>query len=135
MILLRCLSILIGGIVLFAAPFLLLPDSPQSASDSRAVLAGCASILLCASGFFFVGIAGHRMKRSRRLRSVAAALLSFPFIAGAWVMLSGEQPELLWAVGPLLFLAAALFIAFVYPAARHRSYRPMRPRELLDHPR
>lgn len=130
MLLLRCFSILMGSAVLFGAPFLLLPKAPTGpAGNGWLILAACGAILLVSSGYFFVGIAGHRMRRSILLRAAGALLLSFPLMASAWGVFSGRVPELLPAIGPVLCFTAFLFIAFVFPSARRRTYRPMRPRE------
>jgi hypothetical protein len=129
MILLRCISFLIGGLIVTGAPFFLLPDAPQRPSDVGAVVAGCVVIALLSSGFFLVAIAGNHMKKSLRTRALAAVLLGFPILGSIGVLLLGEQAEEVWMIGPLLSCAILLFLIFVYPARRNPMYRPLRPRD------
>jgi uncharacterized membrane protein YfcA len=129
MILLRCISFLIGSLIVTGAPFLLLPEAPQRPSDAGTVLQACALVALMASGFFLVGVAGNHLKRSRRLRLLAAMLLSVPIGGSIAVLFMDEVPREMWMIGPLLCCATLLFFGFVYPARRTRTYRPMRPRE------
>jgi hypothetical protein len=129
MILLRCVSFLIGAAILMGAPFFLLPDAPQRASDIGNVIAGCVVIALFASGFFLVGIAGNRMKRSLRARVVAAVLLGFPILGSIGVLMLDQTPIEVWMIGPLLFAAILLFIGFVYPGRRGPQHRRLRPRD------
>ncbi|MES2758645.1 MAG: hypothetical protein V4693_14825 [Pseudomonadota bacterium] len=129
MILLRCVSFLIGTIILMGAPFILLPEAPQRPSDVVNVVAGCIVIALLASGFFLVGIAGNRMKRSFRARALAAVLLGFPILGSIGVLMLDETPIEVWMIGPLLFCAILLFIGFVYPGKRGPKHRRMRPRD------
>jgi hypothetical protein len=125
MILLRCVSFLIGTLILMGAPFILLPDAPQRASDVGSVIAGCIVIALLASGFFVVGIAGNRMKRSRRAR----VLLGFPILGSVGLLMLDETPIEVWMVGPLLVCAIVLFMGFVYPGKRGPKHRRLRPRD------
>lgn len=129
MILLRCMSFLIGAVILMGAPFILLPDTPQRPSDVGAVIAGCIVIALLASGFFLVGVAGNRMKRSFRARMLAAVLLGFPILGSIGVLMLDETPVEVWMIGPLLFCAILLFIGFVYPGKRGPKHRRLRPRD------
>ncbi|MET0858726.1 MAG: hypothetical protein ABWY27_18420 [Telluria sp.] len=129
MILLRCISFLIGSLILVGAPFLLLPQAPQRPSDVGTVLAACALVGLMASGFFVVGVAGNHMKRSRRARALGALLLAAPILGSVAILLKDDTPPETWMIGPLLCFATFLFISFVYPARHGRSYRPLRPRE------
>jgi hypothetical protein len=129
MILLRCVSFLIGAAILMGAPFILLPDAPQRGSDVGNVIAGCIIIALMASGFFLVGIAGNRMKRSFRARVLAAILLGFPILGSIGVLMLDKTPVEVWMIGPLLFCAILLFIGFVYPGRRSAKRRRLRPRD------
>ncbi len=129
MILLRCISFVIGALILAGAPFLLLPEAPQRPSDPKMVIAACALVALLASGFFVVAVAGAHMKQSRRTRIFAALLLAFPIVGSVGVLTLDEVPEGLWVIAPLLCFAMFLFVSFVYPGKRGRSYRPMRPRD------
>jgi Na+/pantothenate symporter len=129
MILLRCISFLIGSLIVTGAPFLLLPEAPQRPSDVGDVMTACAIVAMLASGFFLVAVAGNHMKRSRRTRAMAAMLLGFPIVGSIMVLLLDYQVEEIWMVGPLLCCSTFLFIIFVYPAKRRRTYRPLRPRD------
>lgn len=129
MILLRCISFLIGALILMGAPFILLPDAPQRPSDVTAVIAGCIVIGLFASGFFLVGVAGSHMKRSKRTRALAAVLLGFPILGSIGVLLLDDMPPEVWMIGPLLCWAILLFMSFVYPGRRRPLNRPLRPRD------
>jgi hypothetical protein len=51
MILLRCISFLIGSLIVTGAPFLLLPEAPQRPSDVGDVMTACAIVAMLASGF------------------------------------------------------------------------------------
>jgi MFS family permease len=129
MILLRCISFLIGSLIVTAAPFLLLPEAPQRPTDVGTVLSACALVGLLASGFLLVGVAGNHMKRSRRTRTLGALLLSMPIVGSIAVLLMDQTPPEMWIIGPLLCFATFLFLSFVYPGKRSRTYRPLRPRE------
>jgi hypothetical protein len=129
MMIVRCVCILIGITVLFAAPFLLLPDSPTGAPrEDWTVLAACIGLLLCTSGFFFVGVAGRRLHRSLRLRALAVALLLAPVVGGVWLLLDGKHSDALWEIGTILAITIALLLAVISDAGQRRSYRSMRPR-------
>lgn len=123
------MSFLVGTIILMGAPFILLPEAPQRPSDVVNVIAACVVIALLASGFFLVGIAGNRMKRSFRARALAAVLLGFPILGSIGVLMLDETPIEVWMIGPLLFCAILLFICFVYPGRRGPKHRRMRPRD------
>lgn len=129
MILLRCASFLIGTIILMGAPFFLLPDAPQRPSDVTSVIGACLVIAVLASGFFVIGIAGNRMKRSRRARALAGVLLGVPILGCIGLLLLDEPPVEVWMVGPLLVCAVVLFLGFVYPGKRGPKHRRLRPRD------
>lgn len=129
MIFLRCLSFLIGSVIVMGAPFFLLPDASPHPSETGAAIAACAEIALLASGFFLVAIAGNHMRRSPRTRILGAALLGLAIIGCIWQLLFGLQNDDIWMIGTVLGFAIFLFITFVYPARRRRTYRPMRPRD------
>lgn len=129
MILLRCISFLIGSLIVIGAPFLLLPDAPQRPTEPGVVMAACTLVALLASGFFVVAVAGNYMKRSRRTRAFAAMLLLFPMLGSVAVLLLDDLPNELWLIGPLLCCAVFLFVTFIYPGKRGRHYRSLRPRD------
>jgi Ca2+/Na+ antiporter len=129
MILLRCISFLIGSLIVTGAPFFLLPDAPQRPGEAATVLGACILVGLIASGFLLVGVAGNHMKRSRRIRTLGAILLAMPIVGGISVLVMDEAPSEMWVIGALLCFATFLFYGFVYPGKHGRSHRPLRPRE------
>jgi O-antigen/teichoic acid export membrane protein len=129
MIFLRCMSFLIGSLIVMGAPFFLLPDTPQGPRDVSGALAGCLAIALAAAGFCFVGVAGNHMKRSRLTRALGAVLLAFPIAGSVWVLNLDNLPEDVWMIGPLLFFAVSLFYCFIFPGRRTRLHPPLRPRD------
>lgn len=129
MIFLRCMSLLIGCLIALGAPFFLLPDAPQGPGEVGKALAGCLAIASAAAGFFFVGVAGNHMKRSRRARALGAILLAVPIAGSVWVLSLDNLSEDVWMIGPLLFCALSLFYCFVFPGRRTRWHPPLRPRD------
>jgi hypothetical protein len=129
MILLRCISFLIGSLIVMGAPFFLLPDAPVRPGDVGMVIGACIAIALVSSGFFVIGVAGNHMKRSLKTRKLAGALLAVPIFGCIAVLLLGRSSDDVWMVGPVMCGAIFLFIVFVYPARRTRTYRPLRPRD------
>ena len=129
MIFLRCMSCLIGSLIVTGAPFLLLPDTPQGPDDVSRAVAGCLAIALTAAGFCFIGVAGNHMKRSRPTRALGGVLLAFPIGGSVWVLQLDRPPEHIWAIGPLLFCAILLFYSFVFPGMRAHLHPRMRPRD------
>ncbi|MFL6673910.1 MAG: hypothetical protein ACJ8LG_11550 [Massilia sp.] len=130
MILLRFLSILAGAVVLVAPPiFMFAGATGPHFFDGSTVLAAMAGLVLVAASFFFVGVAGDRMRKSAQLRVVGGLLLGVPLAAGCAVLWRGNDELQLW-LGALAFcFAAVLFVAFVFPAVNARKYRPLRARE------
>jgi small-conductance mechanosensitive channel len=131
MIFLQVLSFLAGCVVLFAAPFFFLPSQGNIAiSINYEVIMAMAVIGLCALPYFLLGLAGHRVNRSRALRlSVAALLLVQVTIAGWLMMTVATEFGVLLAIGVALLISVFLFISFVWPGTHHRSHRPMRRRD------
>ena len=130
MIFLRILSFMAGSFVLFAAPFLLLSEAAgQPSGGVYRVALGAVAVLVFALGYYFLALAGHRTGRSPKMRSIAAALITFQLLAGGWVLASSHDPRVLVASAPLLCLCVFLFMAFVWPGEGGRSHRPMRRRE------
>jgi hypothetical protein len=126
MILLRFLSILAGGLVL-VAPALFM----SAGTDGRTVFGAFAGLALVAGTFFFVGLAGSKIRKSARLRAAAAALLAVPFLGSVGILWRGAQLSTLFASALLCSFVAVLFITFVFPAQHARKHRPMRRREPL----
>lgn len=131
MFFLRIFSFLAGSCVLFASPYILLGREQPSASTAVILLA-VLTVLLFASAYFFFALFGHRTARSRRMRSVAAGMIAFQLLAGAWLLAASHNARALVAVAPLLCFTVFLFMAFVWPGQSARGHRPMRRRERLD---
>jgi hypothetical protein len=131
MFFLRIFSFIAGSCVLFASPYVLLGREQPSASAATIVLA-VLTVLLFASVYFFFALFGHRTTRSLRMRSVAAAMIAFQLMAGAWLLAASYNARALVAVAPLLCFTVFLFMAFVWPGQGAHSHRPMRRRERID---
>jgi peptidoglycan/LPS O-acetylase OafA/YrhL len=132
MILLRLLSILAGGLVMVSpALFMSGGSAGPDFFDGRTVFGAMAGLAVVASAFFFVGFAGQKMRKSARLRAVAALLLAVAFVAGLAVLWDGGDASELVAGALLCSVSAVLFVAFVLPAQHSRKHRPMRRRESL----
>jgi hypothetical protein len=132
MILLRLLSILAGCLVMVApALFMSGASTGPAFFDGRTVLGAMSGLAVVAAAFFYVGVAGPRMRRSAGLRTVAMLLLAVPFLAGLAVLWRGAQASELWAGALLCSVTAMLFLAFVFPAQGSRKHRPLRRRESL----
>lgn len=133
MFFLKILSFCAGSFVLFAAPFLMLSERQGWAEGGvLTVLAASLAVLLFAVGYFFFALAGHRAGRSTRARLLGAALIVFQLIAGAVLLSTSRNPDLLIASAPLLSFSVFLFMAFIWPGDSARNHRPMRRREHGD---
>ncbi len=129
MFFLRVFAFIAGSFVLFAGPFLLLSDSGQAAGRPSTVFFGGVAVVIFALGYYFLGLTGHRTGRSAKIRSIAATLIAFQLLAGAWVLWASNNPRVLLASAPLLCLSVFLFMAFIWPGDGGRSHRPMRQRD------
>ncbi|MCC2958080.1 hypothetical protein LK542_20875 [Massilia sp. IC2-477] len=111
---LRLLSLFAGVLALVHPPLLLrrishlLPDI----AEPFVMLGG---MLLAAGGYFVIGLAGHRMRRSPPLRSLAPLLMMVPFGASATVVWHGGHPMLLRVCGFLMVFTLVLYMSFIYP--------------------
>lgn len=129
MIVLRLLSLLVGGLILVAPPLLVANGAKPEFFDGRTVLAAQAVALLAAAAFFYIGVLGERMRKSGAARALGALLLAVPFSGGLAVLLRTQDVDKLWLSGALVCLAAVLFVAFVFPVGGRGKHRPMRRRE------
>jgi MFS family permease len=135
MILMRALAILMGGLLILLVPQFaveiiseLKGESVQATvSVMAAALAGGAALV---TGFFFIGILGHRMGRRRWMRVAAGLMLLFPFFGGSMALLFSDLPVVVWIAGPVVCFTCLVFFAFVFPGGK-RSTR-MRPRDYRD---
>lgn len=101
MIFLRLACLLAGVLVLVAPPVVLFPNGASTLELSRSA-ALLATMLLAASSFFFIGMAGHRIKRSPALGRVSALVLLVTFVAGSAILWGSAEPIALWLSGALL---------------------------------
>jgi hypothetical protein len=127
MIVLRLLALLAGGLVLILPP-LVLAQSTQPGMPGWVAIGGLAGLALVALSFFYIGVLGDRMRRNGQLRTLGGLLLMIPAAAGATMLVTRNDPALLWGSGALLSFTVMMFVSFVFPASPGRRQRPMRPR-------
>lgn len=133
MFLLKILAFCAGCFVAFAAPFLMLSERQGLASGGLlTIIAAALAVLLFALAYFFFAFVGHRIARSKRLRRMAVVLIAFQLAAGAWLLASARNPDVLFAAAPLLSLCVLLFLGFIWPGDTGRTHRPMRRRDQID---
>lgn len=132
MFFLRLLAMLNGGIVLIAAPLYLRSQGTLRGEDMETVVAGCILLAAIAASFFYIGLAGHRMRRSIPLRAIGGMLLSVPLVTGVAMVAETRYLQAVYLCVLMFCMAAILFVSFVYPGSQVRKHRPMRPRDSLD---
>ncbi|MFC0251380.1 hypothetical protein [Massilia consociata] len=120
---LRLLSLLAGVMALIHPP-LLLRSVAHAIPDIAEPFVMLAGMLLAAGGYFVIGLAGHRMRRSPALRSLASLLMKMPFAASATVVWHGGHPMLLRVCGFLMVLTLVLYMSFVYPLMHTPKRKP-----------
>lgn len=123
MMFLRLLSLAAGALVL-VAPAMLFPSGTMAPHAGKAAIA-LAGVVLAATGFFVVGMAGRRLRRSPPLRALAALLLAVPLVASLFLLANGGSPLLLAMAGATLGLSMVLYPTMVL---RLRSDSLRRPR-------
>ena len=111
---LRLLSLLAGVLALIHPP-LLLRSIAYAIPDMAEPFVMLGGMLLAAGGYFVIGLAGNRMRRSPPLRSLASLLMMMPFAASAIVVWHGGSPTLLRVCGFLMVLTLVLYMSFIYP--------------------
>ena len=112
MIFLRLASLVAGILVLFAPAILIrVGGMPPDVGRAGAAL---ACVVLASSGFIMVGMAGQRLRRSARLRALAAILLGVPTVASAALLRRGSSPAVLWLAGAIIGLTTLLYLTLVY---------------------
>ena len=131
MIFVRLLCLLAGIMILVAPPVMLYPNGNVMPDAFRAagVLMG---LTLASSGFFLIGMAGHRMRRSPQLRSLAGLLLAAPLLGSLAMMWRGGSPMMLWMCSAMLSLTIVLYMTFVMPLVSAQGHRRMREREVCE---
>ena len=132
MFFLRLLAMLNGGMVLVAAPWFLRRQGRLRGEDMETVIFGCAVIAMIAFSFFFIGLAGHRMRKSMTLRGLGGLLLAVPLITGVTVVAQTRYQDAVYLCVTMFCMAAILFVSFVYPGSKVRKHRPMRPRDTAE---
>jgi hypothetical protein len=132
MFFLRLLAIFNGGMVLVAAPWFLRQQGRLRGEDMETVIFGCSVIALIAFSFFFIGLAGHRMRKSMYLRILGGVLLAVPLITGVAVVAQTRYQDAVYLCVTMFCMAAICFVSFVYPGSKVRKHRPMRPRDTVE---
>lgn len=132
MFFLRLLAIFNGGIVLIAAPLYLRSQGTLRGEETGTVIFGCILLATIAASFFYIGLLGHRMRRSMRLRAAGGLLLAVPLVTGVALVAETRYLQAVYLCVVMFCMAAVLFVSFVYPGSQVRKQRPMRPREALD---
>lgn len=131
MMFLRLLCLAAGVLVLVVPPVLLFPIGAAT-PQARFALVFLVCMALASTGFFLISMAGHRMRRSPLLRSLAALLLAPPCLASLAMLWRGGAPALLWMCSLMLVVTLVLYLTLVYPVVRSQGHRPLRrpePRE------
>lgn len=131
MIFVRILCLLAGIMILVAPPVVLYPNGGMTPDAYKAV-AMLAALVLASSGFFLIGMAGHRMRRSPGLRSLAGLLLAAPLLGSLGMMWRGGAPTMLWMCSLMLSLTVVLYATFVVPVVSAQGHRRMRDREACE---
>ncbi len=127
MIFLR-LACLLAGILVLVAPTVLFPNGAADIVKSAPMLVG---LVLAAASFFFIAMAGHRIKRSPALGRLCAGLLLVPFLFAAAMLWRSAEPSALWVSGALLSFTMIVSVALLGlvlqgPSARHmRAHDPV----------
>lgn len=129
MIFLRLACLMAGILVLVAPPVVLFPKGGASAPGVAHSAALLAAMLLAASGFFFIGMAGHRIKRSPALGRASAAALLLTFVAGSAVLWGSAEPTALWLSGALLGFTLIVSLALTLLMLQGPSAGRVRARE------
>ncbi|MGI4720605.1 MAG: hypothetical protein ACRYGO_08940 [Janthinobacterium lividum] len=109
------LTSLFAGVLALIHPPLLLRSIAHAIPDMAEPFVMLGGMLLAAGGYFVIGLAGHRMRRSPPLRSLAALLMMMPFAASAAVVWHGGSPTLLRICGFLMAFTLVLYMSFIYP--------------------
>jgi len=108
-----------AGMLVLVAPAIVLPSGAMIPHAGMAA-ATLVCLVLGACGFFITGMAGHLLRRSALLRTLAALLLAVPLAFCAALLWRGAAPALMGVAGALLALTLTLYATFVYPVLRTR---------------
>jgi len=116
---------LFAGVLALIHPPLLLRSIAHLVPDMAEPFVMLGGMLLAAGGYFVIGLAGHRMRRSPELRSLAALLMMMPFTASATVIWHGvSSPTLMRICGFLMAFTLVLYMTFIYPLMHTPKPRP-----------
>jgi glucose dehydrogenase len=126
---LRLLAILNGFIVLVAAPLYLRSQGTLRGEDTETVVKGCLLLAAIVASFFYIGLAGYRMRRSIMLRVIGGVLLAVPLVTAVVMVTETRYEQAVYLCVIMFCMAAILFASFVYPGGQIRKHRPMRPRD------
>ncbi len=118
------LASLFAGVLALIHPPLLLRSVAHAIPDMAEPFVMLGGMVLAAGGYFVIGLAGHRMRRSPPLRSLAALLMMMPFAASATVVWHGGSPMLLRICGFLMAFTLVLYMTFIYPLMHTPKPRP-----------
>lgn len=131
MIFVRLLCMIAGVLILIAPPAMLYPTGSITLDvyKAGAMLAG---LVLASSGFFLIGMTGHRMLRSPPLRSLAGLLLAAPLVGSLVMMWRGGPELMLWMCSLMLMLTVVLYMSFVVPLVSAQGHRRLRAREACE---
>jgi peptidoglycan/LPS O-acetylase OafA/YrhL len=122
MIFLRLLCLLAGVVILVVPPVML-------SADGAVAPTLLLSMLLVSASFFYVGVAGHRVRRSPRLLRQSVALLVLPLLASAFTLWRSTDPAVLWLSGMLLGFTLVVGLVLAYPLLQGPSPRRLRARD------
>ena len=134
MFFLRLLAIFNGAVVLVAAPLYLRSQGTLRGEELTTVVLGCTLLAAIVASFFFIGLAGHRMRKSLLLRVIGGVLLAVPLITAVVAVFETSYAQAVYLCVLMFCMAAMLFVSFVYPGSKVRKHRPMRPRDTLLDP-
>ena len=112
----RLASLAFGAFVIMASiPLAMLGAAVPSEYAPPPLLALPAAALLIASGFFYVGLVGRRMAKSRLHHVLAGMLLAVPLALGGSLLIASHGRE--WQLMGWFFLvpASLLFVCTVWP--------------------
>ncbi|VXB49960.1 hypothetical protein [Massilia sp. 9I] len=132
MIFLRLACLVAGLLVLVAPPAVLVPRGADLPELSRSAFL-LTAMLLAASSFFFIGMTGHRIKRSPALARLCAMLLVLPFLAGMATLWRSAEPIALWMSGALLCFTMIISLVMAFLLLGEPSPSRVRAREKRQH--
>lgn len=128
MIFLRLACLLAGVLVLVTPPVVLFPNGASAPELTRSA-ALLAAMLLAASSFFFIGMTGHRIKRSPALGRMVALVLLVTFVAGSAILWRSAEPTAMWLSGALVGFTLIVSLALTLLMLQEPSASRVRARE------